>query len=145
MTLATLKESKSGVLIRTFHSVVVMRIKEKVEEWISVLRTHIRGIFFYPITKFFAQEKLIFFIEGYRYQSFRETRLDVHAKYLVNGEEYFAALLKALKKAKESIYIAGWYLAPWIYLQRNPVDPETELGKVLYAKACEVIRDCDDD
>jgi phosphatidylserine/phosphatidylglycerophosphate/cardiolipin synthase-like enzyme len=136
------KESQDTLLLRTFHSVIVLKIIEKMKEWTEFLRGHIRGThsppppwkhFFFNPPNFSKK-----FLEGYRYQAFRETRLGVSAKYLVNGEEYFESLVKALNVAKHTIYIAGWYLAPWIYLKRNPVDEESELGKILSRKAAEV-------
>lgn len=53
------------------------------------------------------------------YDSFAPMRTGCNAKWHVNGEETFAAIADALDEATSEVLIAGWWLAPWIYLRRN--------------------------
>jgi phosphatidylserine/phosphatidylglycerophosphate/cardiolipin synthase-like enzyme len=50
---------------------------------------------------------------------------------LIDGAEYFAALLRALREARSRILIVGWDFDPRIRL--DPSDPATELRRLLRA------------
>lgn len=53
------------------------------------------------------------------YQSYAPPRENINVNYYIDGENYYAALAKALRKAKKSVYIAGWWLTPEIFLERS--------------------------
>ena len=47
-------------------------------------------------------------------------REDNLIKWYVDGRDYFWAVSEALEKAKETIYIADWWLSPELFLRRPP-------------------------
>jgi len=58
--------------------------------------------------------------EGHRFQSFAPTRDGNLVKWYIDGRDYFHAVSVALEQAKESIYIADWWLSPELFLRRPP-------------------------
>ena len=53
-----------------------------------------------------------------------------------NGHHYFWALSEILENAKETIFIADWWLTPELYLRRPPeAHPEFRLDRLLLRKA----------
>lgn len=58
--------------------------------------------------------------EGHRFQSFAPERDGNRIKWYIDGRDYFHAVSVALERAKETIYIADWWLSPELYLRRPP-------------------------
>ncbi|KAJ1657236.1 hypothetical protein IWQ61_003335 [Dispira simplex] len=74
----------------------------------------------------------------HRYQSFAPIRDNVHASWFVDGEQYFYAVSEAMAQAKETIFIADWWLSPDLYLRRPPAENEEyRIDRLLYRKAAE--------
>ncbi|KAK5135684.1 hypothetical protein LTR08_004985 [Meristemomyces frigidus] len=70
--------------------------------------------------------------EGHRFQSFAPERDGNRIKWYIDGRDYFHAVSVALERAKETIYIADWWLSPELYLRRPPaLKQEWRLDKVL--------------
>ena len=46
------------------------------------------------------------------YESFAPVRHGQHARWLVDGSDYFAAVADALEAAQHTVYIADWWLSP---------------------------------
>ena len=62
-------------------------------------------------------------------------------KWYVDGRDYFWAVSVALEQAKESIYIADWWLSPELFLRRPPYhNQEYRLDKLLKKKAAEGVK-----
>ncbi|KAJ1959344.1 hypothetical protein IWQ62_004649, partial [Dispira parvispora] len=74
----------------------------------------------------------------HRYQSFAPIRDNVHASWFVDGEQYYYAVSEAMAQAKETIFIADWWLNPDLYLRRPPAENEEyRIDRLLYRKAAE--------
>ena len=58
--------------------------------------------------------------EGHRFQSFAPERDGNQIKWYIDGRDYFHAVSIALERAKETIYIADWWLSPELFLRRPP-------------------------
>ncbi|TKA62846.1 hypothetical protein B0A55_11011, partial [Friedmanniomyces simplex] len=70
--------------------------------------------------------------EGHRFQSFAPERDGNRIKWYIDGRDYFHAVSVALERAKETIYIADWWLSPELFLRRPPAfNPEWRLDTVL--------------
>ena len=62
-------------------------------------------------------------------------------KWYVDGRDYFWAVSMALDQAKESIYIADWWLSPELFLRRPPAaNQEYRLDQLLKRKAEEGVK-----
>ncbi|CAG8652637.1 2049_t:CDS:2, partial [Paraglomus brasilianum] len=73
--------------------------------------------------------------------SFAETRENVHAKWFVDGKDYFYAVSEALSSAKKEIFIEDWWLSPELYLRRPPAKNEHfRLDRLLKKKAEEGVK-----
>jgi phospholipase D1/2 len=58
------------------------------------------------------------------------------AKPLIDGEETFAAIHDAIDAATETVFIAGWWVSPELYLKRPPDQhPGSRLDRLLQRKA----------
>lgn len=73
------------------------------------------------------------------YESFANKKENCNAEFIVDAHDYFEVLHKYFMQAKESIYIAGWWVSPELFLKR-PYDPNfkknpTRLMDVLLHKA----------
>lgn len=67
-----------------------------------------------------------------RYQSFCPIRKNIHVEWLVDGREYFDTVCAIMEKAKEEIYMMGWWISPELYLKRPAsIYPEWRLDKIL--------------
>jgi phospholipase D1/2 len=74
--------------------------------------------------------------EGHRFDSFAPERDGNDIKWYVDGKDYFWAVSVALDRAKETIYIADWWLSPELFLRRPPYfNQEWRLDQVLKRKA----------
>lgn len=58
--------------------------------------------------------------EQHRFQSFAPERDGNKIKWYIDGRDYFHAVSVALERAKETIYIADWWLSPELFLRRPP-------------------------
>lgn len=58
--------------------------------------------------------------EAHRFQSFAPERDGNKIKWYVDGRDYFHAVSVALERAKETVYIADWWLSPELFLRRPP-------------------------
>lgn len=74
--------------------------------------------------------------ESHRYESFAPERDGNLVKWYVDGRDYFWAVSVALERAKETIYIADWWLSPELFLRRPPYfNQEWRLDQVLKRRA----------
>lgn len=83
-----------------------------------------------------TDEKRTRISESHRYESFAPERDGNKIKWYVDGQDYFYAVSVALEKAKETIYIADWWLSPELFLRRPPYyNQEWRLDQVLKRRA----------
>ncbi|KAL2159472.1 hypothetical protein VTH06DRAFT_2477 [Thermothelomyces fergusii] len=74
--------------------------------------------------------------ESHRFQSYFPEREGNMVKWYVDGRDYFWAVSVALEQAKETIYIADWWLSPELFLRRPPYsNREWRLDRVLKRRA----------
>ncbi|TID26640.1 phospholipase D/nuclease [Venturia nashicola] len=74
--------------------------------------------------------------ESHRFNSFAPERMGNDIKWYVDGRDYFWAVSVALERAKETIYIADWWLSPELFLRRPPYfNQEYRLDQILKRKA----------
>lgn len=79
--------------------------------------------------------------ESNRFNSFFPERDGNLVKWYVDGRDYFWAVSVALEQAKESIYIADWWLSPELFLRRPPYyNQEYRLDTLLKRKAEEGVK-----
>ncbi|KIW10513.1 hypothetical protein PV08_11477 [Exophiala spinifera] len=72
----------------------------------------------------------------HRYNSSAPISQGNSVKYHVDGCAYFWAVSEALEKAKESVWILGWWVSPEVYLRRPPSENEKyRLDRMLLAAA----------
>ncbi len=67
-----------------------------------------------------TDKKRTLIAEGHRFQSFAPERDGNRIKWYVDGRDYFHAVSVALERAKETIYIADWWISPELFLRRPP-------------------------
>lgn len=88
-----------------------------------------------------CDEKRTKICEENRFKSFFPEREGNLVKWYVDGRDYFWAVSVALEQAKESIYIADWWLSPELFLRRPPYyTQEYRLDKLLKKKAEEGVK-----
>ncbi|KAI4649278.1 hypothetical protein J4E93_003594 [Alternaria ventricosa] len=74
--------------------------------------------------------------ENHRFHSFAPERDNNLVKWYVDGRDYFWAVAEALEQAKETIYIADWWLSPELFLKRPPYyNQQFRLDQVLKRRA----------
>ncbi|KAJ4364525.1 hypothetical protein N0V83_009120 [Neocucurbitaria cava] len=74
--------------------------------------------------------------ESHRFNSFAPERDGNLVKWYVDGRDYFWAVAEALEQAKETIYIADWWLSPELFLKRPPFyNQKYRLDQVLKRRA----------
>jgi phospholipase D1/2 len=74
--------------------------------------------------------------ESHRFKSFAPEREGNLVKWYVDGRDYFWAVAEALEQAKETIYIADWWLSPELFLKRPPFyNQKFRLDQVLKRRA----------
>ncbi|CAH0001314.1 unnamed protein product [Clonostachys byssicola] len=79
--------------------------------------------------------------ESNRFKSFFPERDGNLIKWYVDGRNYFWAVSVALEQAKESIYIADWWLSPELFLRRPPFyNRDYRLDQLLKRKAEEGVK-----
>lgn len=80
---------------------------------------------------------------GYRYQSFAKIRQNVQAEWFINGSAYYNQLANAIRGAVYQIFITGWWVWPYVYLQRDGDKKSLEksrLDRILTEKAKEGVK-----
>ncbi|RFU79318.1 phospholipase [Trichoderma arundinaceum] len=83
-----------------------------------------------------CDEKRTKICQSHRFQSYFPERDGNLVKWYVDGRDYFWAVSVALEQAKESIYIADWWLSPELFLRRPPHQKqEYRLDQILKRKA----------
>ncbi|GKZ56260.1 hypothetical protein AnigIFM49718_001485 [Aspergillus niger] len=74
--------------------------------------------------------------ESHRFKSFAPIREGNKVKWYVDALDYMWAVSMALEEAKETIYIADWWLSPELFLRRPPfMAQEWRLDQVLKRRA----------
>lgn len=74
--------------------------------------------------------------ESHRFKSYAPQRAGNRVKWYVDGRDYFWAVSEALDRAKETIYIADWWLSPELFMRRPPArNPEWRLDQILKRRA----------
>ncbi|KAI1443723.1 phospholipase D/nuclease [Annulohypoxylon stygium] len=74
--------------------------------------------------------------EDHRFKSYFPEHDGNLIKWYVDGRDYFWAVSVALEQAKETIYIADWWLSPELFLRRPPYfNQEWRLDRVLKRRA----------
>ena len=74
--------------------------------------------------------------DSHRFNSFAPEREGNDIKWYVDGRDYFWAVSVALDRAKETIYIADWWLSPELFLRRPPYfNQEWRIDQLLKKKA----------
>ncbi|KAK0621698.1 hypothetical protein B0T17DRAFT_618114 [Bombardia bombarda] len=74
--------------------------------------------------------------ESHRFHSYFPERPGNMVKWYVDGRDYFWAVSVALERAKETIYIADWWLSPELFLRRPPhFNQEWRLDQILKRRA----------
>ncbi|KAK1759205.1 putative phospholipase D1 [Echria macrotheca] len=83
-----------------------------------------------------CDEKRSRICQSHRFESYFPEREGNMVKWYVDGRDYFWAVSVALEKAKETIYIADWWLSPELFLRRPPYfNQEWRLDQVLKRRA----------
>ncbi|KAI1157537.1 phospholipase D/nuclease [Nemania serpens] len=83
-----------------------------------------------------CDEKRTRIAEGHRFESYFPERDGNLIKWYVDGRDYFWAVSVALERAKETIYIADWWLSPELFLRRPPsYNQEWRLDAILKRRA----------
>lgn len=83
-----------------------------------------------------TDEKRAKIAQSHRFGSFAPERPGNNIKWYVDGRDYFWAVSVALERAKETIYIADWWLSPELYLRRPPnTNHEWRIDQVLKRRA----------
>lgn len=71
-----------------------------------------------------------------RFSAFAPVRSGIWTEFLIDGESYFSQAHSYISQAKESIFIANWFLVPEIYLIRSTEGGQlNRLDKLLLHKA----------
>lgn len=74
--------------------------------------------------------------ESHRFKSFAPVREGNKVKWYVDALDYLWAVSVALEKARETIYIADWWLSPELFLRRPPFfNQEWRLDQILKRRA----------
>jgi phospholipase D1/2 len=60
--------------------------------------------------------------------------------YFIDGHAYFNAVADAIQRAKYEIFLAGWWIAHELLLQKSPLDENTRLHRLLKVKAEQNVR-----
>lgn len=71
-----------------------------------------------------------------RFDSFAPVRNKCFAQWLVDGRDYMWVVSRALKQAKDVIYIHDWWLSPELYMRRPAaISQKWRLDRILKEKA----------
>lgn len=73
---------------------------------------------------------------SHRFNSFSPIRDNCQLDWLIDGQEYFSVLVRAIQAAKSEIYIHGWWLSPEVHLLRpSSLHPNYRLDRLLQTRA----------
>ncbi|KYQ92917.1 phospholipase D1 [Tieghemostelium lacteum] len=89
----------------------LMESQEKAQQWVNAIRFHSRY--------------------GYRFQAFSKVREHIQSEWFINGAEYYGRLAQCLREAKYEIFIAGWWVWPYVCLERHADNEEKQLKSRL--------------
>lgn len=90
----------------------------------------------YWITQLTEMTSQCLWTQGHRFDSFSPIRQGCHLDWLIDGQEYFSVLVRAIQAAQTEIYIHGWWLSPEVHLLRPPsLHPNFRLDRLLQARA----------
>ncbi|KAK5582590.1 hypothetical protein RB653_004175 [Dictyostelium firmibasis] len=101
----------------------LMENRDEALNWVNAIRFHSR--------------------QGFRFQSFSKVRVNIGVEWFINGSSYYNELAETIRRAKHEIYITGWWVSPYVYLQRdNGVEhmEKSRLDRVLTEKAKEGVK-----
>lgn len=74
--------------------------------------------------------------DSHRFGSFAPVHEGNNVKWYVDARDYLWAVSVALEKARETIYIADWWLSPELFLRRPPFfNQEWRLDQILKRRA----------
>ncbi|KAK2748634.1 hypothetical protein FQN55_004187 [Onygenales sp. PD_40] len=83
-----------------------------------------------------TDEKRTAIAQSHRFESFAPERPGNKIKWYVDGRDYFWAVSVALERARETIYIADWWLSPELFLRRPPhSNQEWRIDQILKRRA----------
>eukprot|EP00658_Telonema_sp_P-2_P057179 TRINITY_DN4563_c0_g2_i4.p1 TRINITY_DN4563_c0_g2~~TRINITY_DN4563_c0_g2_i4.p1 ORF type:complete len:1290 (+),score=337.12 TRINITY_DN4563_c0_g2_i4:78-3947(+) len=72
--------------------------------------------------------------------SFAPIRSSVKGRFLVDGHHAFGAMHDAIVGAKSTIFCAFWKHVPFMYLRRDPIDPDSRFDRLVQKKAEEGVK-----
>lgn len=73
---------------------------------------------------------------SHRFNSFAPIRENCQLDWLIDGQEFFSVLVRAIQSAKSEIYIQGWWLSPEVHLLRpSSLHPNFRLDRLLQSRA----------
>eukprot|EP01133_Synstelium_polycarpum_P014272 gene14272-16846_t len=100
-----------------YHRYFLMPNKEEANQWVNAIRHFSR--------------------RGYRFESFAQPRNFNSCQWFINGSSYYAELAKSISKARHEIFITGWWVWPYVILDRSsPADLiNTRLDRLLTERA----------
>lgn len=74
--------------------------------------------------------------QKHRYNSFAPIRENCQLDWLIDGQEYFSVLVRAIQAAKTEIFIHSWWLSPEVHLLRpSSLHPNFRLDRLLKSRA----------
>lgn len=72
----------------------------------------------------------------HRFESYAPVRKKVWAQFLVDGQDYFWNVSRAIENARDVIYIHDWWLSPEVYMRRPAaISQDWRLDRLLKRKA----------
>ncbi|KAM9989731.1 hypothetical protein ACTFIY_005778 [Dictyostelium cf. discoideum] len=101
----------------------LMENRDEALNWVNAIRFHSR--------------------QGFRFQSFSKVRTNISVEWFINGSSYYNELAETIRRAKHEIFITGWWVSPYVYLQRdNGIEnmEKSRLDRILTEKAKEGVK-----
>ncbi|KAN0011905.1 hypothetical protein ACTFIU_000122 [Dictyostelium citrinum] len=101
----------------------LMENRDEALNWVNAIRFHSR--------------------QGFRFQSFSKVRTNIGVEWFINGASYYNELAETIRRAKHEIFITGWWVSPYVYLQRdNGIEAmeKSRLDRILTEKAKEGVK-----
>lgn len=79
--------------------------------------------------------------QSHRFGSYAPVRSGCRMEWLIDGEQYYLELTRAIQSAREEIYLHGWWISPELFLIRPPsAHPHMRLDRLLQKKAKEGVK-----
>ncbi|KAF1936713.1 phospholipase-like protein PldA [Clathrospora elynae] len=127
-----LEEKLEHTRLRSVH-IKAVHVKNKVGKFTNLFNTNHRHDEEHEKLTDAKRSKIA---ESHRFNSFAPEREGNLVKWYVDGRDYFWAVAEALEQAKETIYIADWWLSPELFLKRPPFyNQKWRLDQVLKRRA----------